>query len=125
LPHDDSLSRLLWKKLPGTEGRYDVALSRKFGGLYDPSKSLLEQVDVIGKDAFLSLHLRQNFWINNPKILAGVAVICHYQVHSADDHLIKGSAGPCPLSYNETKKDSWRVWYAPIYFHTFGIDMLS
>lgn len=103
LPRDNR--DLSWQNIPGTEDRYEAALSLQFS----KKRQFTE-----GKDGypvgicFLSFHIKQKIWMNNSK---GITIAVHHQVYGPDDNSITGEKGPILLPYNEIQRDSWTVLF--------------
>src|SRR5438552_15578308 len=61
-----------WKELSGTEGRYQVALSRK-----PAMEANTTEVTSTSIELYLSIHLKQKYW---PNASRGVTIIVKYQI---------------------------------------------
>jgi hypothetical protein len=101
-PNNHGLS---WQNIPGTEDRYEAALSLHFSK--KPQSTEGKDGDTDGS-CFISLHVKQKFWMNDSK---GVAIGFHYQIYGPDDNSITCNTKSVLVPFNETQRDSWRVLF--------------
>jgi hypothetical protein len=96
--------------VPDTDGRYQFGLTIKPGAEYNVEKTVFEQTDESKKSTFVSLHLKQRFWKDNPNALNGITALCQYAVVGPDGTIIREQRLPCRMQYGTTKVNTWRVW---------------
>lgn len=91
LPRSNAPKGLKWVDVPRTDEAYSVAISLNLDSLHDPSKTLLEQIEKQGSEAwYISLQIRYN---KDPATVTGTLFGMEFHVYGPDGCIV-------PLSFD-------------------------